>query len=111
MEEDPHCVCAGGKFGGDHIERTELGSDEHHGEVTLMRCRVCRRLWLHYYYINDFFTASGRWYHGLVSPELEPEIKLETAYDIFSRLEWYWCGGSFFFGKIFRRQGKLDLFP
>jgi hypothetical protein len=47
MEEDPSCVCAGGGFGGDDFEWTELGMDSRSGEVSLMHCRRCGRLWLH----------------------------------------------------------------
>jgi hypothetical protein len=111
MTEDPSCACGGGRFGGGDFERSELGMDGHFGEITLLRCKRCRRLWLHYYYVNEAFTASGRWYHGLIAPEMESSVTLDTAHDILEKLDEDWCGGSHFGGRVFKRQGKLDLFP
>jgi hypothetical protein len=111
MDEDPSCVCAGGEFGGDNFERTELGMDDRFGEVSLIRCRRCRRLWLHYYYVQEAFTRSGRWYHGLISAEMEGAVSAENALDLLAKLDGYWCGGSYFDGKVFRGQGPPDLFP
>lgn len=111
MSQDPECTCAGGKFGGSSFESTDLGMDNHYGEVSLIRCTRCRRLWLHYYYVNEAFSKSGRWYHGLVPSRLEGSITRDNALDVFGKLEWYWYGGSFYDGKIGRGQGPPNLFP
>jgi hypothetical protein len=108
LNEDSSCACGEGRFGGDDFERTELGMDCHFGEVALLRCR---RFWLHYYYVEEAFTGSGRWYHGLIAPEVESSVTLDTARKILEKLEEYWCGGSHFGGRVYKRRGKLDLFP
>lgn len=111
MAEDRECACAGGKFGGSGFERKELGMDRYYGEVSLHRCKRCRRLWLHYYYVNESFSKSGRWYHGLVPRKLEDSISCENALEILGKLDWYYCGGSFYDGKIGKGRGRIDLFP
>jgi hypothetical protein len=111
MEEDPTCLCAGGRFGGDNFESTDLGTDRRYGEVSLIRCRRCRCLWLHYYDVQEAFTGSGRWYHGLIAPELEGAISAEKALEILGKLDGYWCGGSFFDGRVFRATGVPELRP
>ena len=79
--------------------------------MTLYRCRQCRRLWLHYHYENEAFTGSGHWYHGLIPPEMEGSVKLQTAREIIEKLDWSWSGGSHFGDRVFKRRGKLDRFP
>jgi hypothetical protein len=111
MDEDPKCDCTEGAWGGENFEVTDLGMDAHFGDVSVFRCRRCRRLWLHYHYENEAFTASGRWYHGLIAPEMENSVTVDTAHDILEKLDEYWCGGSYFGGRVFKRRGKLDLFP
>ncbi len=111
MTEDPDCICAGGKFGGSSFERAELGMDDHYGEVSLIRCKRCQRLWLHYYYVNEAFSKSGRWYHGLVAREMETSITCDNALDVLGKLDWYWCGGSWYDGKVVKGRGVPNLFP
>jgi hypothetical protein len=111
MGENPCDKCAAGGWGGTSSELTYLGMDDIYGEVTLYRCRQCRRLWLHYHYENEAFTASGRWYHGLIPPDLEGSVTLENARAILEGLDSYWTGGSYVGGRVFQRRGKLDLFP
>jgi hypothetical protein len=109
MEENPCSHRAEGGWGGESFEAAELGMDGSFGDVTLYRCRQCRRLWLHYHYENEALTGSGLWYHGLIPPEMEGPVKLETACEILDNL--YWSGGSHFGSRRFRRHGKIDLFP
>ena len=111
MEEDSSCSCAGGKFGGDSFEETYLGLDSHFGEVSLIRCKRCRRLWLHYYYVNESFSKSGRWYHGLIPPEEEGSVTLENALEVLGKLDGYWCGGSWYHGSVVKEKGPPNLFP
>ena len=111
MEEDSGCSCSGGKFGGDGFEEPYLGMDNRFGEVSLIRCKRCQRLWLHYYYVNEAFTGSGRWYHGLLAPEMENSVTADNALEILSKLAWYWCGGSWYHGSVVKEKGPPNLFP
>ena len=111
MEENPCSHCAEGGWGGANFEATELGMDSSFGDVTLYRCRQCRRLWLHYHYENEAFTRSGRWYHGLIPGEMEGAINVENALETLGKLDWYWCGGSYFDGAVSKSRGLPHLFP
>ena len=46
----------------------ELGMDAALAEVTLLYCRHCGRYWLRYFYENEAFSRSGRWYLGALPP-------------------------------------------
>ena len=111
MEEDAHCGCAGGKFGGDGFVKIDLGIDDHCGEVSLIRCKQCGRLWLHYYYVKESFSKSGRWYHGLIPPGEEGAVTLDNALEVLGRLDGYWCGGSWYHGNVVKGKGPPNLFP
>jgi hypothetical protein len=111
LTEDSSCACGEGRFGGGNFERSELGMDRHFGEVTLLRCKRCRQLWLHYYYVNEAFTGSGRWYHGVIAPELESSVTLDTAHDILEKLDEYWCGGEPFRRPGVQEAGKAGFVP
>jgi hypothetical protein len=111
MEEDPSCTCAGGKFGGDSFEKNDLGMDDHFGEVSLIQCKRCRRLWLHYYYVKESFSKSGRWYHGLIPPEEEGSVTVENALEVLGKLDGYWSGGSWYHGSVVKEKGPPNLFP
>jgi hypothetical protein len=47
----------------------------------------------------------------LIAPEVEGAVSAESALDILGKLDGYWCGGSFFDGRVFRGQGPPELFP
>jgi hypothetical protein len=111
MEEDLSCSCAGGKFGGDSFEETYLGMDNHFSEVSLIRCKRCNRFWLHYYYVNESFSKSGRWYHGLIPLGGEGTVTLDNALEVLGKLDGYWCGGSWYDGKVVKGKGPPNLFP
>ncbi len=82
MEDDSGFRCPSGKLGGGGLESTGLGVDNHIGGVSLIRCQRCRRLWLHYYYVNESFAGSGCWYHGLLTPETENSVTADNAREI-----------------------------
>jgi len=69
------------------------------GEVNIWQCKTCRRLWLHYLIEEEAFTASGRFFMGLIAPADAAVITAGAAWDYLQRLEWHLYGGSYFGGK------------
>ncbi len=87
-----------------------IGDDPQNGryaEVSLEDCRYCGRVWLRYYFSYEHFSRSGRWYRGVVSPEVAARVSPENAATILETLEWYLAGGSYFDGKILRLHGPI----
>ena len=105
------CSCLNGDdYFANFIERY-IGMDDSFGEISTMQCRLCGRYWLRYYYANEAYTGSGRWYRGIIEPALVSSISIENAKDILENLTWYYRGGSYFGGKVIKRRGALDLSP
>ncbi len=76
-----------------------VGTDETHGrfgEVSIKTCKLCGNKWLYYFVEYEAFTASGRWYMGLVSEEVARTVTPETAVSVLESLEWRISGGSYF---------------
>jgi hypothetical protein len=87
----------------------ELGMDKHYATITLHKCAKCDRLWLRYHYENEAFTASGRWYLGTITPEQARLLTAENAKETLERLSWYFCGGSYFDGRVGKSSGRIWL--
>jgi len=85
--------------------------DKQCGEVSLKRCRGCRRLRRRYYYVQEGLTGSGRWYRGLIPPELERAVPADNALRVLAKLDRYLCGGCCYDGKTIKGHGPADLFP
>lgn len=92
------------------FERVYLGVDEQRGrfaEVYLDRCKSCGRCWLHYFFEFEHLSRSGRWYRGLLCPEQAAAVTAANAAAILENLDWYFAGGSYFDGRVYRRRGPL----
>ena len=87
-----------------------LGMDKIYGEVSVRRCKVCGRYWLHYLYENEGFSNSGRWFTGIISPETAKSVSAENGLDILSTLDFYYCGGSHYEGKVHKSKGRPWLY-
>jgi hypothetical protein len=87
----------------------ELGMDRHYAEITLLRCRDCGQFWLRYFYENEAFTRSGRWYLGAITPEQRAALSPERAKAMLESLDWYYYGGSFYDGRRGRASGEIML--
>jgi hypothetical protein len=102
------CPCLVSPYG--HLVCTqELGMDAHYAEVSLLICPICSRLWLRYFYENEAFTASGRWYLGVITAEQARRLKPENAKEMLEGLGWYFSGGSYFDGRISKSSGRIFL--
>jgi hypothetical protein len=87
-----------------------LGVDETNGrfgEVTLLRCRRCGRLWLRYAVEYEAFSESGRHYMGLISPHRARRLKADEAAAYLDSLAWHLYGGSYYHGRTGRARGKV----
>jgi len=87
----------------------ELGMDERFGEVSLHRCADCGRKWLRYFYENEAFTKSGRWYLGAISEEQAESLSLYNAKSMLEGLDWYFHGGSYYETQFGRAHGQIWL--
>lgn len=103
------CYCLQGSFHYADIRERGLGVDRHHGEAALLTCKKCGRLWLRYFYEIEAIPRSGRWFCGLVREGDAARITVEKARAYLGRLDWYYCGGSYFGGRVSRSSGKILL--
>lgn len=108
------CPCLQGDVYYRNFEEKALGSDSDYGEASILRCKRCGRYWLHYLMEYEYLTAAGRWFHGLITPEIGESATAANARNILESLEWYFRGGSAFGGKITRTKSgdlKYWLYP
>jgi hypothetical protein len=91
-----------------HIKH--LGIDQTHGRfgaVDVLQCNVCSRYWLQYFIDYEGFTASGRYFMGLITPEIAELLSPDQAVDFLSSLDWHLYGGSFF-GRKGKSTGPIN---
>lgn len=103
------CSCLRGEFRAEDLDRTFIGVDDLGAEVSVEQCRTCGRNWLHYLLELEGVSHSGRWYRGLIGPDVA--FSHRNAPLIYAQLPEYWAGGSRFEGKVHRRSGPIDLTP
>ncbi len=85
--------------------------DVHFGEVSIQLATECGHYWLRYYYVVEAFTASGRFYLGLITAEQAATLIATEAKNILEALPWYYYGGSFFGGRSGKTSGLILLNP
>ena len=111
--QDPQeCPCVAGVH--QDFENSFVGVDRDFGEVTVAHCKRCGRFWLHYLVEYEYLTAAGRWFRGVITPEIAASVKPETAQEVLEGLDWYFRGGSAFGGQVLKTspgQLKYWLFP
>lgn len=83
--------------------------DGRFAEVSVLVCRVCGRHWLRYFYEMEAFTASGRWYLGVITREQAAVLSPEAAKEMLEKLDWYFYGGSYFHGQSGKTSGVIHL--
>jgi len=110
MENQAACACLELVYVPWESEDKYLGTDEYYAEISLQTCKRCGRIWLRYFYENEAFTKSGRWYRGLVPDDQVESVSAEGAREFLGKLEWYLCGGSFY-GKVFKTSGVPSVWP
>ncbi|MBD2464110.1 hypothetical protein H6G89_24210 [Oscillatoria sp. FACHB-1407] len=106
--EQSSCRCLTGVFNSlEQIGAVHL--DDRFAEVSIQICRQCGQPWLRYFYENEAFTASGRWYLAPLQPDELAQLKPENAKTILEAKPWYYCGGSYFDGRVSRTSGTIYL--
>ncbi|HEY6249232.1 MAG TPA: hypothetical protein VI685_04690 [Candidatus Angelobacter sp.] len=109
-QNSPECPCLEGDVYYENFESNGLGLDSNYGEVTIFRCRRCGCFWLNYLMEYEHLTAAGRWFRGLITPEVANSLKANDAQQVLEGLEWYFRGGSAFQGKIVKvPSGQLKF--
>jgi hypothetical protein len=93
------------------IEVKELGMDSRFGEATLLQCPDCGQYWLRYFYENEAFTGSGRWFLGAVTDEQAATLTADNARATLETLDGYHYGGSYFAGRTGKGSGRIFLNP
>ncbi len=104
------CLCMTPPFNYQNFDTVSLGVDEtkgRNGEVTVETCKACGSKWLRYFVEYEWYSESGRWYRGLVTPEMLQSLKPEQAPELLSSLPRYFYGGSYF--RTLGREGSGPL--
>jgi hypothetical protein len=101
------CPCLEGDSFFQNFDQRDVGVDEDFGEVSIDRCRRCGRYWLQYHIEYEYLSRSGRWFRGLIAPEVAASVESARAKKILEGLGWYFRGGSAFGGKVTKTQGPL----
>ena len=106
------CRCMTPPFMYTDYDSRPLGVDETNGrfgEVSVDTCKACGSLWLHYFVEYPSFSESGRWYRGLVTPEMVESLTPEQAPDMLASLPWRFYGGSYFRTRGRKGSGPVSL--
>ena len=107
-DQPEDCECLKGNFYYTKFERRDLGMDDDYGEASIHRCKNCGRYWLHYLMEYEYLTAAGRWFRGLVTPDVAASVDAQSTKRALEDLEWYYRGGSAFGGEIAKvKAGQL----
>lgn len=108
--DSSQCICLKLPLPFDHYREVKnVGEDKTNGRfgtVTIRECLHCKRLWLHYFVEYEVYSRSGRYYMGLIIPDMVEKITAETAVDYLNNLDWTLYGGSFFDNKTGRSDQK-----
>ena len=106
-----HCYCLRGDFRLTKYFFKYLGWDSEYGVSSSLTCRDCGRRWLRYYYCDEAFSKSGRWFCGLLEYFLSERVSADNAKHILETMDWYYRGGSFYSGLVSKQSGKINLMP
>jgi hypothetical protein len=93
------CPCQAPDAGASVFVSQSVGVDTtagRFGDVSLLTCKTCGSLWLHYYVVYEGVSRSGRWFRGQIPPALTEELDPLTATQRLAQLPGYFYGGSYF---------------
>jgi hypothetical protein len=105
------CRCLTPPFQYTDFESRAVGVDESGGrfaEVSIERCRACERKWLRYFYEQEAFSESGRWYRVPISDDEATSVTASTALALMSRHSWHFYGGSYFSTSGMRCEHPIE---
>ncbi len=109
------CRCLKPPFKGEDYDVASVGIDEtngRYGDVEIETCKHCGQKWLRYFVEYEGFTKSGRWYRGILTPEMQQLLTPENAVQLLESLPAHFYGGSFFMTAGAESSGSIsvDLF-
>jgi hypothetical protein len=105
------CKCLTGNWHFADFTEKPVGVDETDGrfaDVSIQTCKNCHCFWLHYYFVYEHLSRSGRWYRGELTPEIAAIITPQNAAAILEDLAYYFGGGSYYDGKIYPLSGRIS---
>jgi hypothetical protein len=104
------CRCFNPPFNYRDYDESPVGVDTtngRYGRVTLKTCKHCGTKWLHYFVEYEAFTASGRWFCGLISDAAAATITPDSAIAYLEQLPWHFVGGSYYQSQGMRASGAI----
>jgi hypothetical protein len=93
------------------VFKTELGMDSHCAEVSILVCQNCGQHWLRYFYENEAFPHSRRWFLGAITPGQAEHLTAAGALLTLEALSWYFYGGSYFDRQVGRVSDRVAFNP
>lgn len=109
IENELECKCFEPPFTAEKFATLPLGEDKNYGEVSIETCKICGQKWLRYFYENEAFTKSGRWYRGIISEKEANQITPNNAIEYLENLTWHIRGGSYFETLGDYGSGKIKI--
>ena len=107
------CICLNEPLTFDQYNKVKfIGIDETNGrfgEVNIWQCKRCGQHWLHYLVEYEAFSKSGRYFMGLIPPELAETLSPDAAVDYLSKLDWHLYSGSYFDGRKGKSTGQVHV--
>lgn len=89
----------------------DLGLDSDFAEVSVERCKVCGQYWLRYFYENEAFSRSARWYLGAIESSEAESVTIQSARAVLESLGSYFQGGRWFGEGVAQGSGRVSLTP
>lgn len=112
LAENGTCQCQAPDAGAAVFVSQSLGVDTtagRFGDVSLLTCKTCGSLWLHYFVVYEGISHSGRWYRGQITPPVAAALDPLTAVTLLAQLPGYFYGGSYFASTGQRGQGPVQV--
>jgi len=104
------CVCHDPQSQSAVYEEKFVGVERsHYGDVSLRTCTRCQGIWLHCLLEYEMHTGAGRYYRGLISPEVATQVTPDSAVSVLESLEWCLYGGSWFGHSGRRSAGPVTV--
>jgi len=107
IEGRRYCGCMTPPFHHWDFDTQDLGVTSSYGEIQIETCKSCGTKWLRYFWEHEAFTASGRWYKGIVDDSSLPTLTPENCVKYLESLPWYIYGGSYFNTMGKRGSGSI----
>lgn len=86
-----NCICLDGNFTKETMQTVRfVGYEGTCGDVYIYKCTKCKRHWLHYHWTHEAFTASSKWYMGLIDKDKVKTFTPDMTVRYLESIGWYW---------------------